>query len=214
MKIKFAIFLSSLYAATGVHANNFYTVGAVGQSHFKNAKSAADDALETDSGLTADGAAGVPGNFDNNDTGYKLQLGYAFNPNFAVEGGYVNLGEQNYRVDFSTGEGNAHVDGRGWNIDALGIIPVNGEFSVFGKIGAIDAKVNYHLSGEDADGAISDSREKYKWAPNYGVGASYAMNDETAVRLELERFADIGKKSTTGEQNVDLVSVGVSYSFN
>jgi hypothetical protein len=32
--------------------------------------------------------------------------------------------------------------------------------------------------------------------------------------LELERFADLGKNDTTGEQNVDLVSLGVSYRFN
>jgi OOP family OmpA-OmpF porin len=214
MKLKIAIFLSSLYTASTAHADNFYVLGSVGQSEFKDSRHAADNALAGSAGLTIDGAAGLPSNFDNTDTGYKLQLGYSINSNLAVEGGYVNLGEQNYRVNFTTGEGRARVDDRGWNLDAVGILPVDGAFSVFGKVGVIDAKVNYHLAGEDAGGAIVDSREKYKWSPNFGVGAAYAINDAAAVRLELERFADLGKQSTTGEQNVDLASLGISYRFN
>lgn len=214
MKLKIAIILSSLYATTGVHADDFYVVGSVGQSEFKDDRHSANHALTGSAGLTVDGAAGIPSNFDNTDTGYKLQLGYSINPNFAVEGGYVNLGERNYRATFSTGQASARVDERGWNLDAVGILPVNDALSVFGKVGAIDAKVNYHLSGEDGGGDIADSREAYKWSPTFGVGANYAINDAVGVRLELERFADLGKASTTGEQNVDLASVGISYRFN
>lgn len=213
MKIKIAIFLSSLYSASAVHADNFYAVGAIGQSQFKGSRDAADHVLAANAGQTVDGAAGVPSSIDNVDTGYKLQFGYSINPSLAIEGGYVNLGEQTYRVNFSTGEGRTRVDDRGWNIDAVGIVPVTEAFSVFGKLGVIDAKTNYHLSGDDAGGAIVDNREKYKWSPNFGVGASYAINDAVGLRLELERFADLGKQSTTGEQNVDLLSLGATYHF-
>lgn len=214
MKLKIALILSSLYAATGVHADDFYVVGSVGQSQYKDSGNAADHALAGSAGLTADGAAGVPSNFDNTDTGYKLQLGYSINPNFAIEGGYVNLGETNYRAAFSTGEGRARVEDSGWNVDAVGILPVSNTVSVFGKVGAIDAKSNYRLLGQDVNGGIADSHETYKWSPTFGVGANYAVNDTVGVRLELERFADLGKQSTTGEQNVDLASLGISYRFN
>lgn len=208
MKFKSFIFVSSLYAASITHADNFYVLGAAGQSHFENSKNAADDAV------SANDSGGVPYDFKNNNLGYKLQLGYQVNPNFAVEGGYVDLGQQNYHVAYDTGDAKAKVRSRGLNVDTLGILPVNSEFSVFGKLGVIDAKTRYHIDGSDDDGEFADSREKYRWSPNFGVGANYAVNDETSLRLELERFEDIGSKSTTGEQNVDLVSLGVSYRFN
>lgn len=208
MKFKSFIFISSLYAASTVHAGSFYALGAAGQSHFENSKTAADDAA------AANNPGGVSHDFDNNALGYKLQAGYQFTPNFALEGGYVDLGQQNYHVAYDTGWAKAKVDPRGFNIDALGILPVNDSLSVFGKAGAIEAKTRYHIEGADADGGFADGRDKYRVSPNFGVGAEYAVNDAAAVRLELERFEDLGSKNTTGEQNVDLVSLGVSYHFN
>lgn len=214
MKIKHVLLLSSMYAASAVHADGFYALGAVGQSHFEGSRSAAEDALASDGALIGADTTATPTRFDNNDTGYKLQLGYKFNQNFAVEGGYVDLGQQHYHADFNGGVASAKVDARGWNIDALGMLPVAGQFSAFGKVGVVDAQVRYHISGVSDDGSFADTREKYRVSPNFGVGGEYSINDDTAVRLELERFADLGKKSTTGEQNVDLVSLGVAYHFS
>lgn len=214
MKIKHAFFISSIYAASTVHADGFYALGAVGQSRYNSSHDAADHALAADADLTADGTAGVPSRFDNLDTGYKAQIGYSFNQNFSVEGGYVDLGKQHYDVDFSSGTGRGSFGASGWNIDAVGTVPVAGALSVFGKAGVIDAKTKYHLDGTDAGGDIVDNRENYKWSPNFGIGASYAVANNTDVRFEVERFADIGKKNTTGEQNVDLVSLGAAYHFN
>jgi len=214
MKLKLFLLISSFYAASATHADDFYLLGAVGQSHFADGKSAANHALTNTANLTEDGTAGSSSGFENNGVGYKMQLGYQFNQNFAIEGGYVDLGQQDYRVNFASGDGNARVRDRGLNIDALGILPVSGPFSVFGKLGAIEAKTTYRVNGADAGGDISDGHEKYKVSPNFGVGGMYSFNDTAAVRLELERFADLGKNDTTGEQNVDLVSLGVSYRFN
>lgn len=214
MKIKFVIFISSLYAASAGHADGFYAVGAVGQSRFDSGHGAANRSLEGDANLTADGIPGTPTRFDNLDTGYKAQLGYAFNPNFAVEGGYVDLGKQHYDVGFSTGEGRGSFAASGWNIDAVGTVPVVGALSVFGKVGVIDAKVKSHLEGADAGGGIVDNHERHTLSPNIGIGASYAVADNASVRMEVERFADVGKEYSTGQQNVDLLSLGLAYRFN
>src|SRR5665647_3930276 len=50
-----------------------------------------DDARIT-SGLLGQGAASTSITDDNRDTGYKLFGGYKINRNFAVEGGYFDLG--------------------------------------------------------------------------------------------------------------------------
>ena len=42
------------------------------------------------------GSAGPGESIEKNSTAYKLQLGYRINPNFAIEGGYLNLGKFAY----------------------------------------------------------------------------------------------------------------------
>jgi len=214
MNIRSIALLSSMMAASYAHAENLYVLGALGQSRFSSSGGSPQGVLATNANLTADGAAGSAARFDDKDFGYKLQVGYSFNQNFAVEGGYVDLGQQNYRVNFDTGSGHAKSDDNGLNIAALGIVPLDGQFSLFGKVGMIDAKVDYHFSGGDAGGNFSTSHENIKFSPEFGVGAMYSLNDVADLRLEAERFADLGKKSTTGEADVNLLSLGVAYRFN
>lgn len=238
MNIKSIALLSSMMAVTYTYtdssyadsgaAENFYVLGSLGQSRFGSGSSVSEGALANSARLSADDSIGTASRFDSRDLGYKLQVGYNVNQNFAVEGGYVDLGQQNYHVAFAAGgntesasagstergSGRAKTSDNGLNIAALGILPIEGPFSVFGKVGVIDAKVDYHLSASDAGGAFADSHEKIKVSPEFGVGALYSLNDVADLRMEMERFADLGKKSTTGENNVDLLSLGVSYRFN
>ena len=214
MKIKFVIFMSSLYAASVGHAEGFYAVGSVGQSRFDSSHHAAKQALDSNADQTVDGVRGEPSRFDNLDTGAKAQLGYAINQNFAVEGGYVDLGKQHYDVNYTTGAGHGSVGATGWNLDAVGTLPITQELSVFGKVGAIDADVKSHIRGSDLGGTMVDSHESHQWSPNFGVGASYAVADNVSTRLEVERFANVGEAHSTGRQDIDLVSVGMAYRFN
>ena len=214
MNIKSIALLSSMMAVSYVHADNLYVLGALGQSRFSSSGGSPQGVLATNANLTAGGMAGSAARFDDKDFGYKLQIGYSFNQNFAVEGGYVDLGQQNYHVNFSSGSGQAKSDDNGLNVAALGIVPIDGAFSLFGKVGVIDAKVDYHLSGSNAGGSFADSHENIKFSPEFGVGAMYSLNGVADVRLEAERFADIGKKSTTGESDVNLLSLGLAYRFN
>src|SRR4029077_202025 len=55
-------------------------------------KAKIDDARITDS-LLGSGLTTTSMSNDTHDTGYKLFGGYKFNKNFALEGGYFNLGE-------------------------------------------------------------------------------------------------------------------------
>lgn len=52
---------------------------------------------------TADGASFSVFNKDYNSTGAMLLVGYSFNRNFAVEGGYAVLGTSSVGMDFRSG---------------------------------------------------------------------------------------------------------------
>lgn len=194
-------------SASIAQAGDFYVMGAVGRTSLDVNKGDIDNAVRSA------GATALSSSLDKNDTGYKVQLGYQVNPYFAVEGGYVNLGKANYRASFTGGTANAEVKADGWNIAALGIYPFNDQFSIFGKLGVIDAKVTASATATGPAGSATASDSSTKLKPNYGIGAMYNVTKAVAIRAEYERFNKLGNSSTTGEANIDLLSLGVSYKF-
>jgi len=168
--------------------------------------------------------------------GYKLQLGYEFTPNFAIEGGYVDLGKTTYSATYgaqitttnpvfswwpkgpqttttSTLAGSASREAKitGWNVSGVGIYPINDQFSVFGKLGMINAKVKSSDAG--AAFASGDDTTETKWKTTYGVGGTYNFSKSLGVRAEFERFSKLGDSQTTGAVDVNLLSLGLAGRF-
>lgn len=207
MKKLALIAILSATAAAPAFAGDIYVVGSVGQSSMDIDKGTVDNAL------TSAGATGVSSSIDKTDTAYKIQLGYRFNQNFAVEGGYVDLGKGKYSAGFTGGNANANVKASGVNIAALGILPLNESFSVFGKLGFINAKVEQTVSATGPGGSASDSVNATKWKTNWGIGATYNVNKQLGIRFEYEQFSKLGDSNKTGESDVNLLSAGVVYKF-
>lgn len=157
---------------------------------------------------------------DQTDTGYKLTLGYQFNPNLAVEGSFADLGEFHYTY---TGIGAwAGLDGEGdytvraWTLAAVGSLPLTEQFSVFGKIGAAATKakssIDHNIPAVLALGG-STSRTNLLW----GVGARYDFTKTLGVRAEYEDYGRVGNKldvaGGTGRAKASLFSVGLDVRF-
>ena len=154
---------------------------------------------------------------DDKDTGWKLFAGYQFNPYFAVEGGYVDLGEFSFSTTvtaapagYTTGSLSGNVKTKnGFLVDAVGIWPATDKVSVFGKLGMYSIKTELSASGPSGSLTESSTDSDLHW----GIGAGYDFNKNVGARLEWERFNDVGNKDKTGEANVDLLSVGIVYKF-
>lgn len=169
--------------ALSAHAGDFYAGASVGATKWR-----------LDSSINSA--------FDTSDVGGKLFAGYEFMPNFALEGGYVNLGKAS-----ASGNGaSAEIKGDGWFVDAVGIAPINQDFSLFGKIGVVDTKIK--ASGSAPGLAVTDSKTSTQ--VKFGFGGSYNIAKNIAVRAELERYRGELENS---KGDVDLLSVGVSYKF-
>ncbi len=198
-KVALAGLLMTALAAPAF-ASDFYGVGSLGISHF------GVDKGDIDNTLSASGFSGFSSSLKQNGFGYKAQLGYQVNKYFAVEGGYVDLGNAKYSVSGPGLSGDIKLKASGANLAALAIYPLDDTFSVFGKLGVIDAKAKLEGNG------FSDSSTKAKL--NFGVGASYALAKDLALRAEIEQFNKLGDDNTTGKKvNVNLYSVGVAYRF-
>lgn len=148
---------------------------------------------------------------DEQDLGYKLFGGYQFNKNFALEGGYFNLGKFDYSLSTPSGTLNGNIKVKGLNLDAVAILPITEDFSAFARIGA-----NYAQSkdsfGTTGNISMSDNNPK-KNDLNYkfGAGLQYVVTDALALRLEAERYRINDAVGNDGD--IDLFSIGLTYRF-
>jgi OOP family OmpA-OmpF porin len=155
----------------------------------------------------ADWCDGIVGTCDDVGTGWKVFGGTQFNPYVGFEAAYVNLGTVT-GTDTSVGipiDVDAEVSGL--NFAVVGIAPVADRFAFFGKIGFYLSTLDLHASG-GASG--SDSASGTGLA--LGLGGSVSVTERVFVRLEWERFADIGDDDL-GKDDVDLLSVGIGTAF-
>lgn len=197
--------------SSSVFAGDWYVTGHVGQAEAKD-----ESAHEVDADLIDLGVTGLVSSLDDTDTGYKLQLGYMFTPYWGLEGGYVDLGNVNYNASFTgpvAGNATAEVEVYGWNIAAVGNLPISDAFALYGKLGVINAKVKIDIQATGAGESLSVSDSDTGADPNWGFGAVYNVTDQVGVRLEWERFNSLGDKEKTGEGDVDLLSLGVKFTF-
>ncbi|HUX65121.1 outer membrane beta-barrel protein [Sulfuricella sp.] len=149
---------------------------------------------------------------DERDFGYKLYGGYQFNKNFALEGGYFDLGQFSYlATTVPTGTLNGNIKLRGLNLDAVGILPITDKFSAFGRVGLNYAEARDTFTGTGAVNVLDPNPSKRDTNYKFGLGLQYALTDSLAVRAEAERYRINDAVGNKGD--VDLVSVGLVYKF-
>lgn len=157
-------------AGAGAHAEGLYGGGAIGGQTYPS----------TINGNSTSGSA-LSG---------KLYGGYQINPNFAVEGGITELGALN-----SPG---GQVDSYGTFVDAVGILPLNDQWSLLGRAGVAHMAINTP-TGDDGGNGLK-----------VGLGAEYALSKTMAIRGEWERYQLTGFGSNP---SADQFTVGVKLGF-
>ncbi len=149
---------------------------------------------------------------DDRDTAYKIYGGYQLNRNFAIEGGYFDLGNFGYSATtVPAGTLNGNIRLRGLNLDLVGIVPITDKFSAFGRAGLNYAQARDSFRGTGAVFVANPNPSKYGTNYKFGVGLQYAFTDALAMRVEAERYrADdaVGNKG-----HIDVASVGLIYRF-
>ena len=149
---------------------------------------------------------------DNSSAGYKLFGGYQLNRNFAVEGGYFDLGRFNYSLNTtspSTFTSDTRV--RGLNLDLVGLLPLTDKFSVLGRIGAAYAQSRANFTSTGAMPLSSSPTSRNDTNLKVGLGMQYAITEALAVRAELERYRISDPVRNRG--NIDMASIGLVYRF-
>lgn len=193
--------------ATAASADGFYGLGAVSHS------SDSLDHSHFDSALTANGATGVSSSDRGNGNQWRLQGGYRFNPNVAVEAGYIDFGKTRYSVSYTGGSATGELKAGGLDVTALLSLPLTDSVSVFGKAGMVAAKVDSTLTASAPAALASGSASSHVVRPLLGVGALYKLSDNIDLRADYDRVTGLGKSAKTGKMDVNMVSLGIAYNF-
>src|ERR1700692_2420115 len=151
------------------------------------ARTRIDDARIT-GGLLGDGFTVTSISDDDHHFGFKAFGGYEFNRYFALESGYFNLGRFGFTAN-TVPAGTLHGDIKlmGFNLDAVGSLPLGDNFSLFARGGLNYADAKDSFAGTGSVAVINPSPRK--WAPNYkfGFGAEYDFTRNVGMRIEAER---------------------------
>lgn len=149
---------------------------------------------------------------DDRDNGFKLFTGYQLNNNFAVEGGYFDLGQFGWRaIKDQVGALKTRTKTRGFNIDLVGSLPMTEKLSAFARGGVHYSESYDRFQGSDnvivTDRHRRDRDVNFKW----GGGLQYDFTQKFAMRLEAERYAINDVMGNNG--SINLYSLGALYRF-
>lgn len=169
-----------------------------------------DDARIT-SGMVGGGFTTPSITDDDRDTGYKLFGGYQFNKNFALEGGYFDLGKFGFTATVPSGTLSGNIKLKGLNLDAVGILPITDKFSAFGRVGLNYAQARDAFSGTGSVTVLNPNPSKRDMNVKVGLGVQYAFTEALAMRVEAERYRINDAVGNKGD--IDLISLGLIYRF-
>lgn len=198
-----AAVLVASHSALAAEANTAYIGANVGQSNYNASSNDCTQSLQN-AGLN------VLCTVDSNDVGFKLYAGYNILPMLAVEGGYVNFGKAKIKIS-NGGTANGEQKSDGINLDLVFNAPIEtSPLTLSARIGAYSLHTDSSLTGPG--GSLSDSSNTT--GLHFGIGAGFALSKQAAIRLEAERYQDVGDDNHNAfKSDVDLISVGFVYTF-
>jgi OOP family OmpA-OmpF porin len=154
--------------------------------------------------LKADECLPAPAACDDKDTSWKLFGGYQFNQYFGYELAIADMGE---RAASLAGIGPATANFRFFEMTLTATLPLGQRLSAYGKAGIFTWDIDYDLPPGFIGSADSHGNDY-----TFGLGVKYQFTRGFAMRLEWQRYNDVGDAST-GRFNADTFGVGALVSF-
>ena len=149
----------------------------------------------------------ISGTCDDSDTAWKAFIGMEMNEYISMEAGYVDLGTVNYSVPGGTRSTSGMI------LQVLGTYSLNPSFVLLarGGMNILNTEVNGPVAG-----TYNNNSGDTDIAWSFGLGGQYNINPQIGVRLEWERYFEVGSSSSnggTGEADIDLLTAGLVFKF-
>lgn len=133
----------------------------------------------------------------------KIFGGYEFDQNWAVEAGYTDFRKADVNYSIGGVNNRGKTDGHAYYLAAKATLPVNEQFSVYGKLGAARTKSELELIN------ASQNMSRSKTEAYGALGAEYKLNQNVSLIGEYERY---GKSKDFGAK-ADVWTIGAKYAF-
>jgi len=144
---------------------------------------------------------------------WELGAGYRFGSYFATELSYLDLGKMKSSATGRDGKANFSIPMHAERLALVGILPVSEDVELFGKVSLNNVHGTLKV---EADGS-SFSASRSKVLPGIGIGASYAITKNFALRGEYEYIKSAMNSMSEDSKDVtsgtNLFKLGVSYKF-
>lgn len=155
--------------------------------------------------------------FSDNDTGWRLNLGYQFNAWLSGELSYVDFGSVNDSIDFSSPSNSSFQStrkARAYGVAAVGSIPF-GDSGWYGflRLGTVDGHVQTNNTSIGFLPAPSSDTSSNDWRAYYGVGVGWQFDQHWALRFGWDQYHNLGNENTGGETNINFANVGLQVKF-
>lgn len=174
--------------------------------------------------------AGITGDssLDDSVSAWGAQVGYRFGKYFAAEVGYANLGEASYRLPITvqltvTPPGTAEVfaaeratvfTSAGPTVSAIGMFPIGQRFDLQARAGIYLADTRVTNRVRDVEFAQNVSHRRVDASQTEllaGIGGSWSVNENFSLRVEYQKFFDVGDDEKTGESDIDVINLSVLF---
>jgi OmpA-OmpF porin, OOP family len=150
------------------------------------------------------------------DMAWGVTAGYRFGRYFAMEAGYVDLGEATASMVESTGRDvrtDLFFSARGATLAAVGFFPFR-KWEPFLKAGVLFQKAELRLNGTEFGTPFSLRGEATGGTKAFfDTGVNYRFNEKWKATLGIAFFVDVGEENRTGEADIKLTYLGISYQF-
>ena len=197
-------------AAQADDTQGWYGAMSLGVSSYGNSQ---DDEDQLRSELDSEGLQ-ADVHVDDNPAAFGLGLGYRFDPDFALEADYLDLGEATAHVhvfspsDFFLRE---RLDASGVTLDAIGLLPVSEHVSLFGKLGLFSYTLDDGIDSDVPTGPQPSDASGTTW--DWGLGVQVSITRMVGIRAGYSNYHGVGDENTTGKQDIGLVYGQVYLNF-
>jgi OOP family OmpA-OmpF porin len=150
-------------------------------------------------------------NTDERSQAYKIIVGKQLNHNFAIEGGYEDMGKFGFNGTTTPGAGifNGNASFRALNLDLLAQMTMTERASLYARLGAQYTRSKASFTGNRLNAVTGPNASESKTNAHLGLGAEYKLTEALAVRGEVERARVADAVNNRG--HVDMFTLALVY---
>lgn len=218
--------LAALLLSTAAAAEPHFHIGLAA------GRATTDESVVENRESTITNARNIRTSFDDHAGAWKAFAGWRFNEYLGLDAYYARLGRSRLDTQLLGGDPpspagiviNRRV--KGYGADVVVGAPLGERFAVFARAGLFRAQLDADatLSGNIVfdpgnPAEVTRTASLHERVRAFGAGIDWRWSPQAALRLEWQRFLDVGKPfavgatGTTGEADIDLVTVGVLWRF-